>query len=296
MYDEILLTTDGTECSVQAAKHGLAFAEAFDATVRIITVINVQAAGGLFDAGGVTADYVESLESRGQKMIDEIADLAAPTTTVRTEVLKGIPSDSILEYAEDGSFDLVVLGTHGRTGVRRVLTGSVAEHVIRHADIPTLTVRERDERVEPSFERILVPTDGSEYAQQAVEHGLSVAEAFDATVHALYVIDTGIIAPRLEDHIPETVRAALETEGKTAIEAVESQARRTSVETVTSLTEGVPEREILAYADEHDIDLIAMGSHGRTGLDRFLLGSTTERVLRGAPSPVLSVRKPVTDE
>lgn len=290
MYDEILLTTDGTECSANAAEHGIAFAEAFDAAARAITVVDVQSAGGVFDAGGVTADYVAALKSRGQEMVDDVAALAPSSVTVRTAVLDGRPADAIIEYAEDSGVDLVVLGTHGRTGVRRVLTGSVAERVVRRADPPVLTVRERDEGFDTTYERILVPTDGSAPARRAVEHGLRIAEVFDATFHALYVVDTGILAPELADHVPETVRFALETEGRTVMKEIESLARAADVEFVASVTEGVPSDEIVSYAADHDVDLVSMGTHGRTGIDRVLIGSTTERVLRNAPSPVLSVR------
>ncbi|SFR63653.1 universal stress protein [Halogeometricum limi] len=292
MYDRVLITTDGTECSVTAAAHGLALADAFDAEVHVVTVVDVQAAGGVFDAGGLTADFVEALDARAKKQVEAVASNADPATTVHTEILKGTPSNEILRYARENDADLLVLGTHGRSGVRRVITGSVAERVVRLADVPVLTVREREETsLDTTYDRILVATDASEDAEAAVEHALSLAARFDAEVHVLYVVDTSVIRPKLGNLVPETVRSALETVGKEALAAAEARAEDVGVDAVTEMVDGVPSRKILSYADENGADVVVVGTHGRTGVDRLLLGSTTERILRSASTPVLSVRR-----
>ena len=137
------------------------------------------------------------------------------------------------------------------------------------------------------YERILVPTDGSRGTQRAVRHALELAETYEATLHVLSVVNTSAF-DALESGSEMT--DALEEAGGDAIEAIEKKANNRGIETVTTLRRGTPHREILAYSDEHDIDMIVMGTHGRSGLDRVMLGSVTERVVRGATVPVVTVR------
>ncbi|WP_338741819.1 universal stress protein [Haloplanus salilacus] len=144
------------------------------------------------------------------------------------------------------------------------------------------------------YDDILVPTDGSDAALAALDHALSIADRFDATVHALYVVETdpiGHSAPALDR---DSVREALQDEGERAVAAVEERSAERGVASTGDVIEGVPETAILDYVDEGGIDLIAMGTHGRDGLDRYLVGSVTERVIRRTHVPVVVVREEVT--
>ncbi len=137
------------------------------------------------------------------------------------------------------------------------------------------------------YERILVPTDGSSGTHRALEHAVDLAAEYDATVHALYVIDTrssyhGVFFSPLHD--------AYREEGEEATQEVVARAEEAGVEAMAAVESGIPHDAILDYAAEHDIDLICMGTHGRTGIGRVLLGSTTEKVVRTADVPVLTVR------
>jgi nucleotide-binding universal stress UspA family protein len=138
------------------------------------------------------------------------------------------------------------------------------------------------------YERILLPTDGSTATERAVEHAVDLARKYDATIHALYVIDAGMYSS-LEAGA-DIVIDALEDEGEAAVESVERAAAEAGVEVETTVTSGTAHQTILDYAEEADVDLIVMGTHGRTGLNRYLLGSVTERVVRTAEVPVLTVR------
>jgi len=138
------------------------------------------------------------------------------------------------------------------------------------------------------YHDILVPTDGSDASAAAVDHAVSLASQYDARIHALYVVDTGSYG--LLEEGASVVVDALREEGKTAVETVETAAETADVDTETAVVEGTVHRSILDYAEEHDVDLIVMGTHGRRGIDRYLLGSVTERIVRSAPVPVLTVR------
>lgn len=143
------------------------------------------------------------------------------------------------------------------------------------------------------YETILFPTDGSDESLRALDHALGFAEKYDAVLHTLYVVDTsypytGFDGSGLD---LEPIYEALRREGERTIQRIEERADRAGTAFVGATREaGVVHRAILEYADENDVDLIVMGTHGRRGLDRWLLGSVTERVVRTAEVPVLTVR------
>ncbi|MFC6824480.1 universal stress protein [Halopelagius fulvigenes] len=146
------------------------------------------------------------------------------------------------------------------------------------------------------YERILVPTDGSETAEQAVEQAVDIASKYGSTIHALYVIDVDATSYSLGteqvdrirqghlDEMPEVKADADEATGYVADAATE---RGVSVE--EHVTAGEPARAIRKFVEENDIDLVVMGSHGRSGLSRVVLGSVAEKVLRRTRLPVLVV-------
>jgi nucleotide-binding universal stress UspA family protein len=138
------------------------------------------------------------------------------------------------------------------------------------------------------YERILVPTDGSAASEGAVEHAVDLAKQYDATIHALYVVDSGSYTS-LEAG-SDIVLEALKDEGKTAVGHVVDAAEEAGVDVESRVQTGTAHRTILDYAEAEDCDLVVMGTHGRTGLNRYLLGSVTERVVRSSDVPVLTVR------
>ncbi|GAA0722850.1 nucleotide-binding universal stress UspA family protein [Halorubrum trapanicum] len=143
------------------------------------------------------------------------------------------------------------------------------------------------------YSEILVPTDGSPASDAAIEHAIDLADRYGARLHALYVVDGGAYSS-LEAGA-EVVVDALESEGEEATRRVADAAAAAGVECVTTVVSGTAYQSIHDYVDEHGIDVVVMGTHGRKGLDRYLLGSVTERVVRTSDVPVLTVRQP-TDE
>lgn len=144
------------------------------------------------------------------------------------------------------------------------------------------------------YSEILLPTDGGPASKSATDHAVDLAAASDARLHALYVLDTTAY-PAMEAGA-ETVQSALREEGQAALEGVTDAAEAAGVPVVSEFVTDTPHRGIIEYAEDNDVDLIVMGTHGRTGLDRFLLGSVTERVVRTAETPVLTVRGTADEE
>jgi nucleotide-binding universal stress UspA family protein len=138
------------------------------------------------------------------------------------------------------------------------------------------------------YSEILVPTDGSKAAERAIEHALDIAKTYGARIHALYVVDTSIYTSL--DAGADVVIDALEREGEVATRHVREAAEEAGVEIDAEVVTGTAYRSIRDYIEDHDIDLVIMGTHGRTGLSHYLLGSVTERVVRTSPVPVLTVR------
>ncbi|QLD91292.1 universal stress protein [Natronomonas salina] len=141
---------------------------------------------------------------------------------------------------------------------------------------------------------ILVPTDGSAGMSRVIDHASDLADAHDAAVHFLYVVNTASFANLPMETSWESVTTMLRDEGEDALRAAEERSRADRV--VTAMREGPPSREIVDYATEEGCDLIVMGTHGRGGLNRLLLGSVAERVVRSSEVPVLTVRVGATDE
>lgn len=140
------------------------------------------------------------------------------------------------------------------------------------------------------YDRVLVPTDGSPEGERAVSHALELAAAHGADVHALYVINTASYAGMPMETSWEGVDDLLRADADAAVGAVEKQGRTFDVDVTTAIVEGSPSREIIRYAEEEDCDVVVMGTHGRGGIDRLLLGSVAEKVVRGSSVPVLTVR------
>ncbi|QZY00271.1 universal stress protein [Halobaculum rubrum] len=136
------------------------------------------------------------------------------------------------------------------------------------------------------YSTVLIPTDGSKGTDGAIDHAIDVATTYDAALHTLYVVDTDI---GVDASIAGTFDA-LEDVGRDAIDEVVSRGEAAGVDQIEgAIAQGKPHRAILEYVDEHDVDLVVMGTHGRTGLNRYLIGSVTERVVRLSDTPVLTV-------
>ncbi|MFP9190409.1 universal stress protein [Natronosalvus vescus] len=146
------------------------------------------------------------------------------------------------------------------------------------------------------YDTILIPTDGSDVAEHAIEHGLDIASRYEADVHALYVVDTTAMDISLGTEQVERIRRGkfgempeVRERAERATGTVAEMGRERDVAVTEAVVAGQPHRQIASYAADHDVDLIVMGSAGRGGIKRALLGSVAERTLRTTHRPVLVV-------
>lgn len=239
---------------------------------------------------------------------------------------QGHPAEEILRAIDEIGADLVVLGTHGRTGVQRLVAGSVAEAVLRRAHCPVVALRSpshlpakpdtpgvaaESSAVHP-IRTILHPTDFSERSDSAFHVACSLAQEYEARLIVLFAAPTATVFggtfpgvptdPRIYQHAFEErlrqIRIPSVDEVPQTNDAIEQplDGLRTTVSKILvehRLSEGDAAVEILQVADAVEADLIVLGTHGRTGLSRVLMGSVTEAVLRGSPCPVLAVKGPI---
>ncbi|WP_226483346.1 universal stress protein [Natrinema amylolyticum] len=280
MYDRILVPVDGSDSATAALDHGLEIATDHDTTVTLLYVADTNKPSQT-RAG---TDVVDVLERKGDEIVSDARERAADSdVAVTTDVLQGTPHDVIIDYAKTKDVDLVVIGTHGRDGLKRYVVGSVAERVVNTAPMPVLTVHAIDEPTYP-YESVLVSTDGSEHATTALQMGTDVAKRHGATLHILAVLEDGLLGLGGE---LDRERQAMDL-----LEDAKSTATNGGVDdVVTAVESGSVPTEIISYAEAAGVDLVVMGTHGRTGLDDRLLGSITERVLRTASVPVLTANQ-----
>lgn len=142
------------------------------------------------------------------------------------------------------------------------------------------------------YDTVLFPTDGSETALAAADHGIDMAARHDATMHVLYVVDHERVTQMAPDLGGDHVKDTLQEEGQRATSEIADMASAEGVDTTTSVREGTAGEMIISYAEDIDADAIVMGTNGRSGMDRLLLGSTAERVIQNTDLPVMTVKRP----
>jgi nucleotide-binding universal stress UspA family protein len=288
MYEDILLPFDGSEGAAEVLHHASEIAHWADATIHVLYVADT-ARDSLTVVEGHTVD---ALVQQGEEIVDEAArTLETLGSSYDTDIVQGNPAPTIVEYAERYDQDLVVMPTHGREGVSRYLLGSVSEKVVRLSSIPVLTVRmQPDEELTFPYENVLIPTDGSTAATHAAEYLVEFAAALDATVHVLSVVENSTPGPDLRSTGSEAKNEQAATD---AVETVVSAAETRGVtDIVRHVEHGSPVEEILDSIESNDVHVLGMGTTGRRGTERILLGSVAEKTVRSAPVPVMTVAEP----
>jgi nucleotide-binding universal stress UspA family protein len=294
MYDRILVPTDGSSVAEAAVETAVALGGRFGADLHVAHVLELADARPAADDETV-AELVEA----GERAVARLGRLAGEYgVDATTEVIEGrgpVPLHrSILDAAAEFDADCVVMGTHGRTGLERALLGSVTARTLREASIPVVTV-DADSALYPeaTVDRLLVPTDGDDAAAAAFDHAETLAASTGATLYLVHVINTRVAATGNLG----LVLSQLEESGEAIVEETVTNAERLDPDRIESaLVRGSPDRSIVRYAADYDVDCIVMGTHGRSGIERYVLGSVAERVVRIADVPVVVLGASAAEE
>lgn len=310
MYQNILVPVDGSPFGEQALPLALSLARRAGAVLHLVRVhVSIVPMYGRY---GMIADAELERIAREQEK-DYLEQLvrrlpAGKGVRVQSAFLEGAIPDAIQQHAESVVADLVVMSTHGYGPLSRFWLGSVADHLVRRLPRPLLLVRPQEKSPdfaqEPAFKRVLLPLDGTPEAEQILEPAVALGSLTQADYVLLQslapvLITAGPALPWGINMGPVQMQEfqALEAENATKAQAYLNtiaerlRARSLHVETRVTVCEQ-PVTAILEEAEQRPVDLIALETHGRHGLERLFLGSVADKIIRGATTPVLLHRRP----
>lgn len=308
MFKHILVPLDGSALAEQAVGTAALIARASKASVELATVIEPIPFGGFDDAPWNDRE----LSARQQYVESTAAELASGASIAATgTVLRGQATEKLCEREHATEANLVVMTSHGRSGVSRAWLGSVADALIRRSDAPVLVLRPEPQALHPSqlqrsFSHILVPLDGSGLSTDILASASELGKAFGARLTILRVVAPMPLLSAFEPNLPLSYASFVPDQAATnqLAELVRTELGRLAarlhdetelvVET-TVVVDDHPARAIVDYAKANGVDLVAMSTHGR-GASRVLLGSVADKVLRSSGLSVLMHRPAATPE
>lgn len=280
-YKKLLVAVDGSESSMHALKESFKFAINEKSWITVVSVVPHYT--GDLDSVAV-GDIMASMRKPCEDALLKAREMAErEKALIKTVYEEGEPYERIIDLAESENCDLIVMGRRGLRRLERMLVGSVTARVIGYSPIDILVVP-RDTTV--SWETILLATDGSKYSMTATKKAIDFAESYGGELKAISVVD---VPSEFYGEAPQIVDDMIK-KAKGYVEDVKKQAESAGVKTETFVREGESYLAITDLARKQDINTIVMGSHGRTGLKRLLMGSVTEKVIGHSPCPVLVVK------
>ncbi len=239
---------------------------------------------------GIAPDQLDKRMKIGEKACIESKEKITSEFGIEVQSLlcEGDPPDVILDVAQGKKADLIVLGTYGRRGLNRLLMGSVTSRIILDSPADVLVVKKPCTECTGEYASVLVPFDGSDFSKRALNRACQIAKQDSSSVTVLYVI------PRYEEMVnffkTESIRKSLMQEAEKIMETAREFAAIQGIAVKTEVTEGYAPDRIAEIAKERSQDLIVIGSHGYRGMNKAIMGSTTERVILNAGCPILIVR------
>jgi len=303
MYRVIMVPTDGSGFDREAIRVALRIAERTDAKVKLVRVLATGSFFGMAAAAEGTAIAAELVKSERDRALSELYALAAEcraTSNAQITVdLHAGPVAEVLEgYTRRNDVDLIVISTHGRSGISRLSLGSVTDSLIRHTTIPILVVKPPTSYLNPQviegFKRIVVPLDGSTLAEQILPRVLTLAKLEEAEITLLNVV---IPHSYSQKEIPDSNLPWWDEDislAQTYLFRIAGKLRRNGVAVTTDIVIGENVASAIGdFAGREKADLIAIATHGRGGLARMLRGSVADAVMHSSRLSML-VLKPDT--
>lgn len=285
-YQKILVGIDGSEESFNAFKSALSLAKKINASVSVLYVlplgVEVSSALSLFTG------MKDIFRKGAEKILKEAQSIAEEEgIEVRLKFEEGEPYTKLVDilYAEES--DLLVLGKSGKGGLARALIGSTASRAIGASPVDVLVI---PKNTTLKLKKMLVPVDGSLYSEEAAMRALELASHLKSEIILLSVVEIPFELYETATDIGKMVEH-LKTEAEEFIRKLKSRYKEKGIEVKGYVVEGIVEEKILEIAEKEEVDLIIMGSHGKTGLKRLLMGSVTEKVLTLGTKPVLVVKR-----
>lgn len=296
----IVVPLDGSDQAEQAIPWATALCRRIDAGLLLVSVVEIPVEFGAWSAASAMAvgNELDDWAAERDAYLQEVAKRASG---VRVETVSrvGSPTSEVLSTIAGIDDPLVVMTSHGRTGAGRVVMGSVANRVVRDAGCPVLVIRSQSPApaASPSFDRALVPLDGSDFSEHALDRGLEAIapDGQPLALHLLRVVETPVVRVPgpdvpLDYGLVGEYTDAMKDEATTYLTTMTEKLRGKGLEATSEVRQGRIADEILNAAAEQRSDLIVMSTHGRGGISRLFFGSVAEKVLHESPLPLLLVR------
>lgn len=292
-FKSIIVPIDFSDTSIKALDYALAIAEEFGSQIHLVHVLEFPAVFNSTSQPSYANWDNEAKKSATIRLAELVEEKIDELISVNSEVRFGRAYQAVCETAKEQKADLIVIGTHGFTGLKHLLLGSTAERVIRHAPCSVLVVRKQISRYVEAIlkpKNILVPTDFSKPAEQAFRLAIAFAKQYQAKIHLLYIVPAHYAIGDY-DVMDYAMLAAEEKKiGQKKLATLSKGLLTKKISVATRLRHGRPAVEINEAAAELECDVIVISTHGLTGWKHVLLGSVTEEVVRHASCPVLVVR------
>ncbi|HXV80482.1 MAG TPA: universal stress protein [Candidatus Binatia bacterium] len=301
-YTKILVPLDGSPLSESILPYAESFAERLNIPMELLHVIDLDAIRTYFDAQqGRPIDEVEKeMKARATEYLQKVAASLPNTLTIRHTVVLGSAPTMILAQAEEEKGTLLAMATRGYSGAKRWFFGSVADKILHGAQTPLLLFKgspEGDPGRKATIKRVLVPLDGSGLAEQILPHVTTLGKAMNLEVELLriYSVPVTVAAPASAAYPIGMPMLTLDTFREEATEYLDGKVQQLREgeglrEISYSVTEGEAADRIIETAHQTRDSLIAMSTHGRSGLGRWILGSVADRVIRQSGDPVFVIR------
>ena len=306
MYRNIMVPTDGSGFDREAIRVALRLAELSEAKIRLVRVLSQGSFFGLAAAAEGTALAADVVRSERDRALTELYALAAEcrATTdadIGVDLHAGPVADVLEGYAKRHDFDLIVMSSHGRSGIARMSLGSVTDSLIRHTTIPVLVVKPRpsylNPRVTEPFNRILVPLDGSALAEQVLPRAVALAKLQGAEITLLHVLPSQEFARRtVSDEAPSWSDNVI-SGAEQYLFSVAERIRANDIPTLTDIviSDNIP-NAISDYAARQRVSLIAIATHGLGGVARMLRGSVADALLHSATASMLVLKPQLAEQ
>jgi nucleotide-binding universal stress UspA family protein len=266
--EKLMVATDGSKYSESAIREAISLAKICSSNLIAVSVVKTN-----LEFDSVLPQFVEKAEQEAMKHLESVKARAAKEgiNCITIVSLSEEPYEDIVRHASKNNVDMIIMGTHGKTDIKRLMMGSVTALVIGHAPCNVL-VLPLNAKIE--CKSVLIATDGSRYSEAAASEALGIAKRCGSSLIVISVAASD----------EEIVSA------KNNVNKVAEAAEKEDLKTTSVVTKGKPYEAIIETSKQKKADLIIVGSHGRTGLARLLMGSVTERVIGHAGAPVLVVK------
>jgi nucleotide-binding universal stress UspA family protein len=290
MFRRLLVPLDGSETAENALPYAEEIAAKFGAEIILVSVSDSPNA----DMRHLYRPYLERIAGQVGLRLKDWADSKEATVVVKA--LKGKPADEILRCADENGVSLITMASRGASGGKWLL-GNVAWKVLQAADRPVLLIRSPASNVAIEQKRlvrkILVPLDGSDVGGVVIPHVETLAQLLDAEVILFHVLETpavGVLVPGVEIAYRTSTIEAEKSSHLKYLDDVEKALKEKGLSTSIVVNIGFAADEIVKYAESNAVDLIAMSTHGRSGIGRWVFGSVTHKILHTGSRPVLTAR------